>query len=103
MERDRRAGTAGRARTASVEKLEGRLLDALDTYLEVMDKQGAPDQARLAAADRIVERLIGKDGERLTVHKERSEVIVRLDVERLAGVVQQLRNLGAIEGEAVGE
>jgi hypothetical protein len=85
----------------AVEKLEGRLLDALDTYLEVVDNQGAPDQARLAAADRIVERLIGKVGEGLMVHKEqRAEVTVRLDVERLAGVVQQLRNLGAIEGEA---
>jgi hypothetical protein len=54
----------------AVEKLEGRLLDALDTYLEVTDNKGAPDQARLAAADRIVERLIGKVGERVTVHKE---------------------------------
>jgi hypothetical protein len=40
-----------------------------------MDNQEASDQARLAAADGIVERLIGKVGERLTVHEEqRAEV-----------------------------
>jgi hypothetical protein len=83
-----------------VEKLESRLLDALDTYLAVMDDTEAPHPARLQAADRIVERLIGKVGERLTVHKEeRAEVTVRYDVERLAEIVAELKRLGAIEGE----
>jgi hypothetical protein len=73
-------------------------LDALDICLEVADNQEAPDQARLAAAGRIVERLIGKVGERLTVHKgARSEVIVRYDLERLAEIVGELRRMGAIE------
>jgi hypothetical protein len=85
-----------------VEKLESRLLDALDTYLEVMDNQGAPDAARLQAADRIVERLIGKVGERLTMHQEqRAEVTVRYDLERLAGIVGELKRMGAIDGEIV--
>jgi hypothetical protein len=66
-----------------------------------MDNQRAPDHARLAAAERIVERLIGKVGERLTVHKEqRAEVTVRYDVERLREIVSELQVLGAIEGEA---
>jgi hypothetical protein len=96
-ERQRRAELERQA----VEKLESRLLDELDTYLEVMDSQDAPDQARLAAADRIVERLIGKVGERLTIHKEqRAEVTVRYDVERLREIVAELKALGAIDAEA---
>jgi hypothetical protein len=98
----RRSGNGGPSSSGRpVEKLEGRLLDALDTYLELMDNQAAPDQARLAAADRIIERLIGKVGERLTVHKERAEVTVRYDVERLGGDRPAARGVGAIEGEVV--
>jgi hypothetical protein len=98
VERERRAELERQA----VEKLESRLLDALDTYLEVMDNQGAPDAARLQAADRIVERLIGKVGERLTMHQEqRTEVTVRYDVERLCELVSELQRLGAIGGETV--
>jgi hypothetical protein len=60
--------------------------------------------ARLQAADRIVERILGRVGENLLVQKEeRKEVTVRYDVERLAGIVGELKRLGAIDGEVIGE
>ena len=60
------------------------------------------DTARLQAADRIVERLIGKVGERLTIHQaQRAEVTVRYDVERLSELVSELQRMGAIDGDTV--
>jgi hypothetical protein len=50
------------------------------------------------AADRIVERILGKVGEKLLVQKaERREVTVRYDVERLAGIVGELKWMVTIE------
>jgi hypothetical protein len=67
----------------------------------VRDDLEAPASARLAAADRIIERLLGRVGEKLLVQKaERREVTVRYDVERLAEIVRELKALGAIKAEA---
>ena len=60
----------------------------------------APASARLQAADRIVERILGKVGEKLLVQKaERREVTVRYDVERLAEIAAELKRMGAIDGD----
>jgi hypothetical protein len=60
-----------------------------------------PASARLAAEDRIIERILGRLGEKLLVQKaERREVTVRYDVERLAEIVGELRRMWAIDGEA---
>ena len=57
-----------------------------------------PASARLQAADRIVERILGKVGEKLLAQKaERREVTVRYDVERLAEIVGELKRMGAID------
>jgi hypothetical protein len=87
-ERERRAELERQA----VEKLADELLASIDTWLTVRDDHAAPASARLQAAERIVERILGKVGERLLVEKqERREVTVRYDVERLAGIVGSSR------------
>ena len=49
----------------------------------------------------LFERIFGRVGEELLVQKqERKEVTVSYDVERLARIVAELKQLGAIEGEA---
>jgi hypothetical protein len=66
-----------------------------------MRDEEASASARLQAADRIVERILGRVGEKLLVEKEqRAEVTVRYDMERLAEIVSELKALGAIDGEA---
>jgi hypothetical protein len=67
-----------------------------------MDDRAAPGSTRLAAADRIVERILGKATERLLAQQQtRAEVTVRYDVERLSELVSELKRMGAIEGETV--
>jgi hypothetical protein len=73
----------------AVERLESELLKSIETWLTVRDDREAPAAARLAAADRVVERLLGRVGEKLLVQRgERREVTVRYDVERLAEIVR---------------
>jgi hypothetical protein len=63
--------------------------------------RGARHAARLQAADRIVERILSKVGEKLPVEKQdRREVTLRYDVERLAEIVSELNVLGVIDAEA---
>jgi hypothetical protein len=65
--------------------LADELLESIRVWIEVRDDLEAPASARLAAADRIIERILGRVGEKLLVQKqERPEVTVRYDVERLA-------------------
>ena len=67
-------------------------------WIEVRDDVGAPASARLVAADRIIERILGRVGEKLVVQRqERKEVTVRYDVERLGEIVGELKRMGAIE------
>lgn len=54
-----------RLRREAVELIAGELLDSLRTYLQVRDDPEAPAQARIQAADRIVERILGRVGDRL--------------------------------------
>jgi hypothetical protein len=95
-----RAGAAGRARAEGGRDVADELLRAIEVWIEVMRDEKAPAAARLQAADRIVERILGRVGEKLLVQKsERREVTVRYDVERLAEIVGELRRMGAIDGE----
>jgi hypothetical protein len=69
----------------------------------VMDDKHQPGTTRLQAADRIVERILGKVGEQLLVQQRtRTEVTVRYDVERLLELVSELQRMGAIGGHTVG-
>ena len=89
-ERERRAELERQA----AEMLADELLQAINVWIEVMRNDEAPASARLQAADRIVEHILGRVGEKLLVQKaERREVTVRYDVERLAEIVGELKKL----------
>jgi hypothetical protein len=47
--------------------------------------------------DRIVERLLGRVGEKLLVQRHERQVTVHCDVEWLAEIVSELKRMGAIE------
>jgi hypothetical protein len=58
--------------------LAASLFRAIDVRIEVMRDEDAPGLAGLQAADRIVERILGKVGEKLLVQKaDCGEVTVR--------------------------
>src|SRR5262245_44513817 len=96
-ERERRAELEQRA----VELLADEVLESIRVWIEVRDDLEALRSARLAAADRIIERILGRVDEKLLVQsQERREVTVRNDVERLAEIVGGLKQVGGINGEA---
>jgi hypothetical protein len=74
-----------------------QLLPAVDVWIEVMRDEEAPASARPQAVDRIVERLLGRVGEKLLVQRHERQVTVHCDVEWLAEIVSELKRMGAIE------
>lgn len=81
----------------AVQLLTDELLGSLATYVEIRNDDESPAAARIAAADRIVDRLLGKVGERLELSGPDGGPLelarVDVDAERIA---EGLRELGLV-------
>jgi hypothetical protein len=76
-------------------------LQAIEVWIDVMRDEEAPASARCRQPTGSWKRILGRLGEKLSVQKkERHDVTVRLDVERLEEIVRELKALGAIDGES---
>lgn len=79
-------------------RMLNELMASVETYIAIRDDPKAPESARIAAADRIVDRILGKVGERITVaRQEQRELHVRVETQQAVKLIQELKQLGVLD------
>ena len=96
-ERERRADLERQAAQLFVDEL----LSSIRTYVDLRDDADAPEAVRLQAADRIVERMLGKVGQRLEVTgRTETEVTFTHDADHAARILEILAGAGVVAAGA---